>query len=128
MQKARISIVFPILIVIATAGVCPGSMHSQNTAARASMGKKTTTVHVLFGLKAPESFRPACSGSIVWETCVSSTKHCRLSGAMLDSYGRNRIGAFVPVEESDFGCCGPLFGGELALQKVKLDPAEEPVS
>lgn len=48
--------------------------------------------------------------------------------AKLDSYGRNRIGAFVPVEKSDFGCCGPLFGGELALQKVKLDPAEEPVS
>jgi hypothetical protein len=47
---------------------------------------------------------------------------------MLDSYGRNRIGAFVPVGESDFGCCGPLFGGELALQKAQLDPAEEPVS
>jgi hypothetical protein len=38
------------------------------------------------------------------------------------------LGALVPVEESDFGCCGPLFGGELALQKAQLDPAEEPVS
>jgi len=34
----------------------------------------------------------------------------------------------VPVPKSDFGCCGRLFGGELALQKVKLDPAGEPVS
>ena len=54
--------------------------------------------------------------------------HCRLSRAKLDSYGRNLIGAFVPVRESDFGCCGPLFGGELALQKAQLDPAGEPVS
>ena len=79
-------------------------------------------------IKFPESFRPACSGSIVPETCTSGRDHCRLSRAKLDSYGRNLIGAFVPVRESDFGCCGPLFGGELALQKVKLDPAGEPVS
>jgi len=49
-------------------------------------------------------------------------------GSQLDSYGRNRLGAFVPVHKSDFGCCGPLFGGELALQKAQLDPAGEPVS
>jgi hypothetical protein len=82
------------------------------------------------GLKAdlPESLRPVCCGSIVAETCTRCTNHCRLSRAKLDSYGRNRLGAFVPVGESDFGCCGPLFGGELALQKVKLDPVREPVS
>src|ERR1035437_2335144 len=39
-------------------------------------------------------------------TCASGTEHCRLSGAKLDSYGRNRLGAFVPVQKSDFGCCG----------------------
>jgi hypothetical protein len=78
--------------------------------------------------KVPESFRPACCGSIVSETCTRYTNHCRLSRAKLDSYGRNLIGAFVSVRESDFGCCGPLFGGELALQKAQLDPAGEPVS
>jgi hypothetical protein len=65
---------------------------------------------------------------MVWETCASGTEHCRLSGAKLDSYGRSHLGAFVPVQKSDFGCCGRLFGGELALQKAKLDPAGEPVS
>ena len=44
------------------------------------------------------------------------TEDCRLSGAKLDSYGRSHLGAFVPVQKSDFGCCGRLFGGELALQ------------
>ena len=33
-----------------------------------------------------------------------------------------------PSHKSDFGCSGPLFGGELALQKAQLDPAGEPVS
>jgi hypothetical protein len=42
--------------------------------------------------------------------------------AKLDSYGRNRLGAFVPVYKSYFGCGGPLFGGELVLQKAQLDP------
>ncbi len=42
--------------------------------------------------------------------------------------GRNRVGTFVLVHKSDFSCCGPLFGGELALQKAQLDPAGEPVS
>ena len=63
----------------------------------------------------------------MWETCASGTEHRKLRGAKLDSYGRNRLGAFVPVSKSDFGCCGRLFGGELALQKAKLDPAGEPV-
>ena len=53
-------------------------------------------------------------------------EYCRRSGAKLDSYGRNRLGLFVPVQKSDFGCCGPLFGGELALQKAKLDPCGSP--
>ena len=48
--------------------------------------------------------------------------------AKLGSYGRNRVGAFVLVHKSDFGCCGPLFGVELALQKSQLDPTGEPVS
>src|SRR5271157_6005048 len=30
----------------------------------------------------------------------------------------------VPVTESDFGCCGPLFGGEKALPKVGSTPLE----
>src|SRR6516165_758863 len=29
----------------------------------------------------------------------------------------------VPVSKSDFGCRGPLFGGELTLKKARLDPA-----
>jgi hypothetical protein len=33
----------------------------------------------------------------------------------LDSYDRSLLGAIVPVRKSDFGCCGPLFGGEIAL-------------
>jgi len=37
------------------------------------------------------------------------------------------LGAFVPVSKSDFGCRGPLFGGELTLEKARLGPAGEPV-
>ena len=33
----------------------------------------------------------------------------------LDSYDRSLLGAIVPVQKSDFGCCDPLFGGEIAL-------------
>jgi hypothetical protein len=33
----------------------------------------------------------------------------------LDSHDRSLLGATVPVEKSDFGCCDPLFGGEIAL-------------
>jgi len=40
---------------------------------------------------------------------------------MVDSFH----GAFVPVTEPDFSCSDSLFGGELALQKAKLDPAGE---
>jgi len=36
--------------------------------------------------------------------------------AKLDSYGPERLGAYVPVQKFDFGCRGLLFGGELALQ------------
>jgi len=43
--------------------------------------------------------------------------------AVLDSYGRRVPGAFVPVAEFDFGCCGRLFGGDVVLQKATLDPA-----
>ena len=65
-------------------------------------------------------------GSIVTETLRVSVNYCTLGGASLDSYGRCLLGALVPVTESDFGCCGPLFGGEGALQKAQLDPAGEP--
>jgi hypothetical protein len=42
----------------------------------------------------------------------------------LDSHDRSPPGAIVPVQKSDFGCCGPLFGGEIALWKeADLDPA-----
>jgi hypothetical protein len=34
-------------------------------------------------------------------------------------------GALVPVGEPDFSCSDSLFGGELTLQKAKLDPARE---
>jgi len=51
----------------------------------------------------------------------------RISVAKLDSYGPNVLGAFVPVSKSDFGCRGPLFGGELTLEKARLGPAGEPV-
>lgn len=40
---------------------------------------------------------------------------------------RNRLVPLVPVSKSDFGCRGPLFGGELTLEKARLDPAGEPV-
>lgn len=33
----------------------------------------------------------------------------------------------MPVTKFDFGCRDPLFGGELTLQKARLDPAGEPV-
>jgi len=62
------------------------------------------------------------------ETLRERKDYYTIREAKLDSYGRNRLGALVPVHKSDFGCCGPLFGGELALQKAQLDPAGEPVS
>ena len=39
----------------------------------------------------------------------------------------NYLVPLVPVSQSDFGCRGPLFGGELTLKKARLDPAGEPV-
>jgi hypothetical protein len=63
-----------------------------------------------------------------WKLCASRKACYTIREAKLDSYGRNRVGAFVFVHKSDFGCCGPLFGGELALQKAQLDPAGEPIS
>jgi hypothetical protein len=65
-----------------------------------------------------------------WKRGASRKACYPIREAKLDSYGRNRVGAFVLVRKSDFGCCGPLFGGELALQKAQLDPypAGEPVS
>jgi hypothetical protein len=47
--------------------------------------------------------------------------------AKLDSYGPDLFGALVPVAESDFGCRGPRFGGELTLKKARLNPGGEPV-
>jgi len=47
--------------------------------------------------------------------------------AELDSYGRVFLVPLLPVAEFDFGCRDPLFGGELTLQKARLDPAGEPV-
>ena len=55
MQKARISLVLPILMAIAVAGASLGAMHSQNAVADKSTRENRTTVHVLFGLDAPES-------------------------------------------------------------------------
>ena len=43
--------------------------------------------------------------------------------AKLDSYGPDLVGALVPVPESDFGCRGKLFGGELTLKKARLNPS-----
>jgi len=37
------------------------------------------------------------------------------------------LGASVPVTEHDFGCGDELLGGELDLNKAKLDPAGEVV-
>ena len=51
----------------------------------------------------------------------------RISVAKLDSYGPDLFGALVPVSESDFGCRGPSFGGELTLKKARLNPGGEPV-
>jgi len=35
------------------------------------------------------------------------------------------FGAIVPVAEPDLGCGVGIFGGELGLQRAKLDPAGE---
>ena len=64
---------------------------------------------------------PLC-GSIVAETCFFDATFGRISVAKLDSYGPDLVGALVPVPESDFGCRGKLFGGELTLKKA--NPAE----
>ena len=74
------------------------------------------------GACAPISSKfPACLlRSMLWEACASGTKHCRLSRTKLDCYGRNRVGAFVYVPKSDFGCCGRLFR---ALRKAEARPA-----
>jgi hypothetical protein len=67
-------------------------------------------------------------GFIVPETLRERGGWLQTSDARLDSYGRLQLGALVPVTESDFGCSGPLFGGELACPKAKLDPAGKSVS
>ena len=77
----------------------------------------------------PQSLVPSFGGSIVPETCAVPEGRCRLRKAGLDSHDRSPPGAIVPVAKSDFGCCGLLFGGEIALWKeADLDPAGKPVS
>ena len=66
--------------------------------------------------------RSALCGSIVTKTCFFEATFGRISVAKLDSHGPDLFGALVPVPESDFGCRGPLFGGELTLKKA--NPAE----
>ena len=58
--------------------------------------------------------------ALLWR--VHSTGNLRCAGGTLqtqdgwlDSHDRSLLGAIVPVEKSDFGCCDPLFGGEIAL-------------
>jgi hypothetical protein len=43
------------------------------------------------------------------------------------SYGRKTVWCLVPVFQRDLGCCDALIGGELALKKVRPDPAGESV-
>jgi hypothetical protein len=62
-----------------------------------------------------KSSLPAVGGSIVPETCAVPESGGRLKTAWLDSHNRNPLGATVPVQKFDFGCCDPLFGGEIAL-------------
>ena len=52
---------------------------------------------------------------------------CEDKGATLSSYGRRILGALVPVAKPDFGCRGPLFGGEVAEKEATLDPGGETV-
>jgi hypothetical protein len=63
-------------------------------------------------------------GFIVPETLRERGGLLQTSDARLDSYGRLQLGALVPVTESDFGCCGPLFGGELACPRPSSTPPE----
>jgi hypothetical protein len=67
-------------------------------------------------------------GFIVPETLHGRRGLLQTSEARLDSYGRLQLGALVPVTESDFGCCGSLFGGKFGLPKARLDPAGKSVS
>ena len=73
-------------------------------------------------------------GALLWRVHSTGNLRCargplQTKEAWLDSHDRSPPGAIVPVEKSDFGCCGPLFGGEIALWKeADLDPAGKPVS
>jgi hypothetical protein len=67
---------------------------------------------------------PPVGGFIVPETLRERGGLLQTSDARLDSYGRLQLGALVPVTESDFGCCGQLFGGELACPRPSSTPPE----
>src|ERR1700737_865389 len=67
---------------------------------------------------------PPVGGFIVPETLRERGGLLQTSDARLDSYGRLQLGALVPVTESDFGCCGPLFGGELTCTRQSSTPPE----
>jgi hypothetical protein len=60
-----------------------------------------------------------------WETWRSGRECSILKEAMLGSYGRFSSWCLVPVAERDLGCGDGMFGGEVALQRAKLDPAGE---
>ena len=54
-----------------------------------------------------------------WRVDGAGNLHCGIGWlqtkeAGLDSYGRLYLGATVPAGKSGFGCCGRLFGGEIA--------------
>lgn len=58
-------------------------------------------------------------GALLWRVHSTGNLRCargplQTQEGWLDSHDRSPPGAIVPVEKSDFGCCGPLFGGEIA--------------
>ena len=59
-------------------------------------------------------------GALLWRVHSTGNLRCargplQTQEGWLDSHDRSPPGAIVPVQKSDFGCCGPLFGGEIVL-------------
>jgi hypothetical protein len=67
-------------------------------------------------------------GALLWRVHSTGNLRCargtlQTQEGWLDSHDRSPPGAIVPVQKSDFGCCGPLFGGEIcALKRGRSRP------
>src|SRR5277367_1807277 len=67
-------------------------------------------------------------GALLWRVHSTGNLRCargtlQTQEGWLDSHDRSPPGAIVPVQKPDFGCCGPLFGGEIcALKRGRSRP------